>query len=213
MSDKTSFGISEELRQYIEALVKEVVLKGNSFENQKKWLQRYSINEGVDYNTLEKSLMMLFATAKEIESHDSSLAQAACSEITGWSKSFLEQLRLAYCRKDMAFLQNVFSPNSQIITGAYVLGKDIRYRSQGKRQYLANLRYIFVKNKIIDVTFGTDNVTGLLYESADGKCQIVRLLQHWHSDNYTDRGYVSFLIYDNQDGPKVLIRTWRPVDE
>ena len=55
MSDKTTIGPSPLLRQYIEALVKEVMLEGKTFDNQKKNdLQRYSQDEGVDYATLEK---------------------------------------------------------------------------------------------------------------------------------------------------------------
>ncbi len=56
MPDKTALGISEELRQFIEALVEEVVLDGKPFENHKKYLQRFCKGEGVDYNQLETNL-------------------------------------------------------------------------------------------------------------------------------------------------------------
>ena len=56
MPDKTSIGISDLLRQFIEALVEEVVFEGKPFDNQKKSnLQSFSQEEGVDYATLEKN--------------------------------------------------------------------------------------------------------------------------------------------------------------
>ena len=60
MPDKTALGISEELRQFIEALVEEVVLEGKSFECQKKYLQQFSEAEGINYDTLEKNLAEFF---------------------------------------------------------------------------------------------------------------------------------------------------------
>lgn len=211
MQDKIVFGISEELRQFIEALVEEVVLEGKSFEEHKKHLFRFGEVEGIDSETLENNLMSLFATAEDIKCHDATLKLAVLPDISGWSKTFLEQIRVAYCRKDIAFLGNVFNPNSLIITGAYIKGENIRYRSQRKQQYMANLRYVFAKNNNIDVTFETDKMTGVLYESADGKCQIVRLIQNWRSDDYADKGYISFLIYSSQGGPKVYLRAWQPL--
>ncbi len=130
---------------------------------------------------------------------------------TNWSAVFIEQLRQAYCRKDLAFLENAFSSKAQIMTGAFEKnGNCLRYRKQGKQQYMANLKYIFEKNKTINVNFGTDNLTGLLYASADGRCQVIRLLQVWNSDNYSDTGYLFLVLYADQNGPKVYIRAWQP---
>ena len=210
MPDKTALGISEELRQFIEALVEEVVLEGKSFETPKKYLQRFSEAEGLDFVPLEETLKALFSTAEEIRHHDTALSPAAFPEISGWPKVFIDKLQVAYCRKDLTYLENVLYPKSQIITGAFVQGNEIRYRNQGKQQYLANLRYVFAKNKNIDVTFETDEMTGVLYKSTDGKCQIVRLLQHWTSNNYTDRGYLSLLL-SSQDEPQIYLRTWHPI--
>jgi len=64
MPDKTALGISEELRQFIEALVNEVVLEGKPFENQ-KYLQLFCRAEGVDYDTLEKNITEFFEVADE----------------------------------------------------------------------------------------------------------------------------------------------------
>ena len=71
MQDKTSFGISEELQQLIEALVEEVVLEGKPFEDHKKYLQRFCQTEDVDYSLLETNLAALFETAEELKIHES----------------------------------------------------------------------------------------------------------------------------------------------
>ena len=128
-----------------------------------------------------------------------------------WSAYFIEQLRQAYCRKDLVFLENAFSPNAQIMSGAFENNNNsIRYRTQGKQQYITNLRSIFGKNKTIDVRFEADLFTGMLYSSADGRCQVIRLLQRWRSNNYSDNGYLFLVLYYDQYGPKVYIRAWQP---
>ena len=71
MSDKTALGISEELRQFIEALVEEVVLEGKTFEEHKKYLSRFCQTESVDYHQLETNLSDLYETAEELKNHES----------------------------------------------------------------------------------------------------------------------------------------------
>lgn len=71
MPDKTTIGISDLLRQFIEALAEEVVLEGKPFADQKKWLRKYSENEGVNYAALEKNLTEFFETIEELKSHES----------------------------------------------------------------------------------------------------------------------------------------------
>jgi hypothetical protein len=72
MEDKTAIGISDLLRQFIEALVEDVVIEGKPFDDQKKkWLQRYSQEECVDYVELEKNLTEFFETIEELKSKES----------------------------------------------------------------------------------------------------------------------------------------------
>jgi len=66
MQDKSSYSnpnkpqISEGLQDFINAMVEEIVLKGEAFDDQKKkWLKKYSEAEGVDYCGLEKRLSLL----------------------------------------------------------------------------------------------------------------------------------------------------------
>ena len=71
MPDKTAIGISSELRQYIEALVEEVVLEGKPFEDHKKYLCRFCEAEGIDFASLETNLTDLFETFEAQKTHES----------------------------------------------------------------------------------------------------------------------------------------------
>jgi len=63
MGDKSSFGsnnkpqISEGLQNFINAMVEEIILKGEHFDEQKKkWLKKYVENESLNYTLYEKEL-------------------------------------------------------------------------------------------------------------------------------------------------------------
>jgi len=71
MQEITSFGISVELRQCVEALIEYVVLEGGIFENQKKYLRRFCEEGGVDYDLLETNLTKLFKSAEELKARES----------------------------------------------------------------------------------------------------------------------------------------------
>lgn len=75
MQDKTALGISEPFREFIEALVEEVVINGEPFDAQKKWLRKNSEAEGVSYETIESNLNDLFEAIKELEEHESRVVE------------------------------------------------------------------------------------------------------------------------------------------
>ena len=89
MQDKTSFGISEELRQYIEALVEEVILKGKPFENHKKYLLRFCDAEGINYDTLDENLTEFFEIIEEWKSFHTKAGLAMAKLLGG--KCYLSQ--------------------------------------------------------------------------------------------------------------------------
>ena len=64
-------GISDIFREFIEALVEEVVINGEPFDAQKKWLRKRSEAEGLNYETIESNLTDLFEAVKELEGHES----------------------------------------------------------------------------------------------------------------------------------------------
>lgn len=62
MEDKSLFGssqprtISEGLQNFIDSMVEEIVLEGRAFDTQKKYLKKFSENEGVNYEKLEADI-------------------------------------------------------------------------------------------------------------------------------------------------------------
>ncbi len=71
MPDKSALQISDEFRQFLEAIVEEVVLEGKSFEIHKKYLPRFCQAEGIDHNSLEADLYEFFETVEELKAHES----------------------------------------------------------------------------------------------------------------------------------------------
>ena len=82
MQDKTTLGISDTFREFIEALVEEVTINGEPFDVQKKWLRKYSEAEGLNYETIESNLSDLFDAIKELENPQNIFRRLRFSEIS-----------------------------------------------------------------------------------------------------------------------------------
>ncbi len=71
MRDKTANNrqsrISSELQEYINELVKEVVLNGKDFNSQKKWLKKYAEAESKDYKAIEQEILDFFELLKPFQ--------------------------------------------------------------------------------------------------------------------------------------------------
>ena len=70
-NSQPSNGISEGLQNFINAMVEEIVLEGKPFDTQKKYLKKFSENEGLDYEAIEKAVTELTETLAEMKSSDS----------------------------------------------------------------------------------------------------------------------------------------------
>lgn len=140
--------------------------------------------------------------------------------------NYCERFRTAYVKKDMHFMQQVFSEDALIITGSVVTTKtydgkpitSVKYKKQNKVEYLANLQRVFNNNEWIDVKFsqigdnGEDGLTLMITRSSENpNLYGVRLRQEWKTSRYHDEGYV-FLLWDftNEDAPVIHVRTWQP---
>ena len=145
---------------------------------------------------------------------------------------FVDNFRTAYNRKDISFLENVFSENALIIVGRVIrlkeehvgdgqlltgLGNErVEYIKHSKQEYLNRLHSVFQRNEFIKVEFDGINV----YEHAEVPgIYGVELFQYWHSYStrqagYKDEGYL-FLMIDlrNIDEPVIHVRTWQPKEE
>ena len=129
---------------------------------------------------------------------------------------YVEQFRTAYNQKDINFLNQVFSEDALIITGKVITTKHaegftsqkIQYNKQSKEQYIKNLRGVFARNSYIKVTF--DEIEVMQHPKYDD-IYGVTLKQYWHTDRYSDEGYL-FLLVDFRDDnqPLIQVRTWQP---
>jgi hypothetical protein len=133
---------------------------------------------------------------------------------------FVEQFRTAYNRKDLPYLQDIYSDDALIITGKVerdgpgLEARDktrISYISQTKKEYLKRLAKVFESNARINVVFEDVRIN----KHRTKKYYGVKLVQHWNSGSYSDIGYL-FLLWDftkSSEEPKVLVRTWQPYKE
>ena len=134
---------------------------------------------------------------------------------------YVEQFRTAYNRKDIDFLEKVFSEDALIITGKVVKVKkgdhaavlkdnrQIVYTQLKKREYIERLRTrVFPAAKYIRVDFSDIRVSK--HPSIDGYYGVM-LKQGYQSSIYSDEGYL-FMIWDFRDeaNPQIHVRTWQP---
>lgn len=134
---------------------------------------------------------------------------------------FTENFRTAYNRKDLSFLQQVYSDDALIITGKVIkqqVGSDnvfksmgeekIIYQTQTKKQYLEKLARIFKSNEYINLNFNEIEVT---QHPKWDEIYGVTFRQDWHTSNYSDSGYVFLMIdFKDENNPIIHVRTWQP---
>lgn len=133
---------------------------------------------------------------------------------------FVESFRTAYNRKDIGFIETVFSNDALIIVGKTVklknIDKDFKnyskttYTVKGKKEYVAALKNAFRRNEYINIEFEDLKVVRHNeYQYMYG----VTVKQDWNSTHYSDKGYV-FLLIDLKDidKPIIHIRTWDEKD-
>lgn len=134
---------------------------------------------------------------------------------------FVENFRTSYNRKDIDYINSVFSNDALIITGKVVKVKDnsdnmlqalgteqVQYQTSTKEEYIKNLKRCFSRNAYINLKFEElEVVRHPIYEHIYG----VTLKQYWNSSNYSDVGYL-FLMIDFTDPnlPCIQVRTWQP---
>ena len=86
MSDKTiynngqSLSISEGLQNFIDSMVEEIVLEGKPFNTQKKYLKKFSENEGLDYDKLEVDISTFIEILENLENVSSNLMERLAIE-------------------------------------------------------------------------------------------------------------------------------------
>lgn len=136
--------------------------------------------------------------------------------------NIVENFRTAYNRKDLDFLQKIFSEDALIIVGNVIkvkpINKDLTnvnvpqekviYSKLKKTEYLTSLKENFKKNKYINIKFEEVEVAQhKKYTDYYG----ITVKQFYNSSNYNDIGYVFILIdFSNEELPLIHVRTWQP---
>ena len=117
---------------------------------------------------------------------------------------FIETYRTAYNKKDLIYIEKVFSDDALIIVGRVLQETDkneedwfkfsklgeqkIKFLLRTKIQYIEKLRDVFKINSFIKIYF--DNIEIIrhpMYKEIYG----VTLKQRWNSSNYSDEGTFS----------------------
>jgi hypothetical protein len=147
--------------------------------------------------------------------------------------NFLESLKTAYIRKNIKFIDDVYSDKALIIVGRtiqktdrnslqlrdtgkqslYSSGSDTQYKKMTKPEYLERLAANFRNNKDIFVDFKDIHIwqhEKAGYESFYG----VRLNQIWQSSSYGDNGILFFVIqFRENDHPLIWVRVWQDLEK
>ncbi len=134
---------------------------------------------------------------------------------------FVENYRTAYNRKDLNYIESVFSNNALIITGKVIhemqksdnvlrsLGTErVIYQKQSKSEYIEKLKGIFNRNEYLNIIF--EDVEVIQHPKLTD-IYGVTLKQKWNASRYSDVGFL-FLMIDFHDElkPLIQVRTWQP---
>ncbi|MDR0537614.1 MAG: hypothetical protein LBH04_06185 [Tannerellaceae bacterium] len=126
---------------------------------------------------------------------------------------FVENFRTAYNRKELPYIEKVFSDEALIITGKE-LERDGRIittlTTEDKGGYIKKLRRIFDGNSYINIKFDEIKV-----KQDEGKPDFyyVYLTQDWNSSTYSDKGWLLLTIqFRGEDHPLIWVRAWQPLD-
>lgn len=137
---------------------------------------------------------------------------------------FIEVFRTAYNRKDINYLNQVYSNDALIITGKVLKKKDpkkdqsnlmsslgnvqVEYQIQSKEQYIDKLKKTFKRNSYINIKFEDVSV---IKHSKRPNIYGVTLKQHWNSSTYSDVGWLFLMInFEDSLNPSIEVRTWQP---
>jgi hypothetical protein len=139
--------------------------------------------------------------------------------------SFLETFRTAYNRKDLEYLERVYSDDALIIVGRVLKtkpdglfkdisktttlsGDKIEFIKLRKPDYMKRLASVFAGNAFVKVNFDSIDIKR---SNTNPDIYGVMLKQDWRSSTYSDTGYL-FLMLDFQDigNPLIHVRSWQP---
>ena len=137
---------------------------------------------------------------------------------------FVENFRTAYNRKDINYLENVFSDDALIIVGRVVEKKPddsnflernfskekVVLLKSNKVNYISNLKSVFERNSFIKVDFEKLEITN---SRKHPDIYGVNLIQAWTSTAYSDKGFLFLMIdFKDETHPLIHVRAWQPTE-
>ena len=134
---------------------------------------------------------------------------------------FMENFRTSYNRRDIDFLEKVFSEDALIISGvirtipqnhdlmgANMNNTTIEYTRRSKTEYINHMRRIFRINDYINIRFSEVEV---MQHGRYPEIYGVTVKQNWNTTRYSDVGYVFLMIdFKDDENPIIHVRTWQP---
>ena len=134
---------------------------------------------------------------------------------------FIENFRTAYDRKDLKYIESVFSNDAIIIVGKVITKEKGGIKLEGnvedqkvelvkfsKKEYIDKLGVTFKRNSFIKLKFDTIEVT---QSRMNQHFYAVNLIQEWRSSSYEDKGYLFVLIdFTIEEKPLIHVRAWEP---
>ncbi len=130
--------------------------------------------------------------------------------------NFVENFRTAYNKKDIDYINTVFSDQALIIVGRVIenTGEESAYQQQveylqfTKGEYIERLTRLFARNEWINV--GYEDI-GIIRHPKHPDIYGVSLTQYYSSTTYSDEGYLFLLIdFEDPEKPLIHVRTWQP---
>jgi len=130
---------------------------------------------------------------------------------------FVENFRTAYNRRDIEYLDKVFSNDALIIVGRELRSSGdglqplVQYDVRTKSEYMQGLRRAFIRNQYINIRFSEIEV---MQHPNQGSNHIygVTLRQDWNTTTYSDSGWIFLMIdFKDEDNPLIWVRTWQPL--
>ena len=135
---------------------------------------------------------------------------------------FVQQFKMAYNKKDINFLEDIFSNDALIITGRRVVRKTdehyptptgFEYIEKTKAQYLEGLRKVFKNNAYVNVEFD-ENSMNITRNAAKPWIYGVTVTQRYNSSTYSDVGKLTMIWnFKDPEKPQINVRVWQEPDD
>ena len=135
--------------------------------------------------------------------------------------NFLENLRTSYVKKDINYIEKLYSDKALIITGKILKAEQIstdhvqnsltknqiEYQVHTKSEYIARLKSVFSNISYLRLDFQNMEV---LKHRKHPNFYGIKLRQTWETSNYKDDGLLFLLVqFKENEDPIIWVRTWQ----